>query len=360
MPRKKKEAPNRSDGLYEVKVTVGKSLNGALIRKSFYSKLSKADAKKQADDYKIEMEVANRTGVGFVKKNKTLGEWSTQWLETYKKPDVSESTYKKTYCDTVVRYILPYFGNAVLTDITPLDIKRFYALKKTYSDSILHKMQLCFNGIFETAIENDLCYKNPAKNVSYNSVADKAVKLVYTEDEICRVEEIAEYCLPEVLILLETGLRRGELCGLMWSDIDLNAMTISVNRSIAHKIGGGIEIHPPKWNSYRTNPLSLRAAQILRNLPMSSEYVFPNRFNSVQQPSSLSDKLDRFMNNLVEDIPRLTAHELRHTYGTSLRRRGVDIYTIQKIMGHRDINVTTEIYVHNEIGSLKKALKNCI
>lgn len=56
-------------------------------------------------------------------------------------------------------------------------------------------------------------------------------------------------------------------------------------------------------------------------------------------------------------IPAVTAHELRHTYGTALRRKGVDIYTIQKIMGHRDITVTAEIYVHNELDVLRQALE---
>ena len=56
------------------------------------------------------------------------------------------------------------------------------------------------------------------------------------------------------------------------------------------------------------------------------------------------------------DIPVLTLHEMRHTYGTSLRRNGVDIYTIQKILGHKDIQVTAEIYVHNELEELRAAV----
>ena len=56
------------------------------------------------------------------------------------------------------------------------------------------------------------------------------------------------------------------------------------------------------------------------------------------------------------DIPVLTSHEMRHTYGTSLRRNGVDIYTIQKILGHKDIQVTAEIYVHNELEELRAAV----
>ena len=56
------------------------------------------------------------------------------------------------------------------------------------------------------------------------------------------------------------------------------------------------------------------------------------------------------------DIPVLTSHEMRHTYVTSLRRNGVDIYTIQKILGHKDIQVTAEIYVHNELEELRAAV----
>ncbi len=63
------------------------------------------------------------------------------------------------------------------------------------------------------------------------------------------------------------------------------------------------------------------------------------------------------MYSLSPDIPRLTAHELRHTYGTYLRRHEVDIFTIQKIMGHKDITMTTEIYVHTEVDTLKNALQ---
>lgn len=66
------------------------------------------------------------------------------------------------------------------------------------------------------------------------------------------------------------------------------------------------------------------------------------------------------LNRDYPEIPMLTAHELRHTYGTRLRRAGVDIYTIQKIMGHKDIKMTSEIYVHNEIDTLREALKDVL
>ena len=358
MPRPKKEQPNHAGGLYEVKITVGKTIDGKLIRKSFYSATSKADARAQAEQYKIDREVANQTGAGFISKDITFADWARKWLETYKKPDVDDNTYRLTYQNTVERHLIPYFGKASLVDVRPIDVKNFYASKKEMSNSMLGKMRLCLNGIYDTAINNDLCYKNPAKGVTYVSDKAKNKKKVYTDAEIKAVEEYAVGKMPEAIVLLETGLRRGELLGLKWEDIDLKNGVLNVSRSVADKKGGGVIINPPKWKSYRPIPLSAAAKRVFISLPKDTEYVFPQKNGGPQSPNSWSQKLDRFMRSLpAPEIPALTAHELRHTYGTSLRRRGVDIYTIQKVMGHKDIKMTSEIYVHSEIEELKKAVK---
>ena len=363
LPRPKKEKPNRSDGLYEVKITIGKDINGKLKRKSFYSSISKDDARRQADKWKVEREVANRTNNAFVDKNVAFMDWAKKWLETYKKPNIDDNTYRLSYENTVNRHLVPYFGGMRLKDIKPIHVTDFYATKNTMSESMLSKMQMCLNGIFETAIDNDLCYKNPAKSVKFSTSKQKNVKKVYTDDQIKIVEEYAQERMPEVVILLETGFRRGELVGLKWGDIDLDNETISVNRSIADAYGGGTKINPPKWNSYRTNPLSKKAIEIINGINRTCDYVFPSETGSAQSPNTWSQKLERFMigmRKVYPNVPMLTAHELRHTYGTKLRRDGVDIYTIQKVMGHRDIKMTSEIYVHNEIDSLKKAMKDSL
>lgn len=358
MPRPKKEQPNHAGGLYEVKITVGKTIDGKLIRKSFYSATSKADARAQAEQYKIDREVANQTGAGFISKDITFADWARKWLETYKKPDVDDNTYRLTYQNTVEKHLIPYFGKAALNDIRPIDVKNFYASKKAMSKSMLSKMRLCLNGMYDAAINNDLCYKNPAKGITFVSDKAKNKKGVYTDEQIKAVEAYAADKLPEVIILLETGLRRGELLGLKWDDVDLKNGVLDVNRSIADKKGGGVSVNPPKWDSYRTIPLSAAAKRAFIALPKETAYIFPLDNGAPQSPNSWAQKLERLMRNLPDpSIPALTAHELRHTYGTSLRRRGVDIYTIQKIMGHKDIKMTSEIYVHNEIEELKKSVK---
>lgn len=357
MPRKK--SFRRADNRFEYKLTIGKSIKGTPIRKSFYSTISKADAKRQAEEYKVAQEVSARTGTAFLESNYNFSEWADKWLATYKKPFVSRNTY--TGYEGVVRlYLKPYFGSADLQDIRPADINLFAASVKDLSESHVKKIQMCLADIFETAIENDLCFKNPCRRARFTSAGQIHEKKVLTAAQIETVRKRAAAEMPAVAALLDTGLRRGELLGLMWSDLHLvhGEGTIQVQRSVASE-AGSLVLNPPKKGSYRQNPLSDRAIDLFLSIPRSSLYVFPNAVGKLQDPDDFTSRVKRFMKQMHEsdpDIPIMSPHEMRHTYGTNLRRSGVDIYTIQKVMGHKNINVTSGTYVHNELASLRTAL----
>lgn len=360
MARPKKQLPKRKDGTYEVKVTVGHTFDGKMIRKSFYSAKSLQDAKAKAQEYIIEQEATARTGISSSPDTITFAEWSEKWLIVYKKPTVSDNTYRKTYCYVVHNYLNPQFGKARLIDIRQMDIQMFFAKHSDLSESLLHKILITLCGIFDAAIENDLCLKNPAKNVSYTSVAEKQEKKVYTEEQIIIAKEYFAEDFFDIYFILETGVRRGELLGIMWKDIDFAQKTLKIDRSIAEKKGGGIDIRPPKWNSYRTIPISTELCEKLKRFPRKSIYVFPNENDNVQCPRSWDRKFNRHMKRFIEEhscIPSLTAHELRHTRGTHLRRTGVDIYTIQQLLGHKDVNITAQVYVHNDVETTRNAAK---
>ncbi len=367
MGKPKKEKPNRSDGTYEVKVTIGKTPDGKAIRKSFYSSISKTDAKAKAEQYKINQAVAEKTGIGIINEKEQFDTWALKWLEIYKKNNVKDQTYKFTYETNLKKYLIPFFGSYKLTNIKQIDIQRYFnEVKNTsngefLSSSVLSKHKMILKSIFDAAIDNDLCYKNPVKNITFPKIAPKQSRPVYTKDEL---EILKKYALEnnryDIITLINTGIRRSELLGLTWNDIDFKNKSICIQRAVTQTTGRIIIDKPKSTTSNRIIPISNDFINLLQQIPHTSDYFIPGNIpDTPLSPHSYADNFCRFMKKMNKDIGLkiLTPHELRHTYGTILRENGVDIYTIQKIMGHADISVTAQIYVHNDIEVLRKQLK---
>lgn len=362
MARPKKEEPNRKDGRYEVKVTVGKTFDGKLIRKSFFSYISKADAMAKAEQYKINQAVRDVTGEAPEAPITAFSTWATKWLETYKKGTVKEHTYLFTYKCSVENYMIPFFGTAKINDIMQMDIQRYFnTVKNTdgtpMSKRSLDKHKMILKSIFDVAIENELCYRNPVQRIKYPKVSEKREKHVWSREQA----DIAEkYCRDhwylDIVAYLNLGIRRSELLGLKWSDIDFRNKTVHIQRAIVPSRGKTVIDKPKSATSDRIIPFSAEFADYLKKFMTDNEYVLGT--NGFMPPGSYVKHFKRMMGKLNADtgVPILTPHELRHTYGTLKREEGVDIYTIQRVMGHSDISVTASIYVHNDIEVLRKQL----
>lgn len=363
MGRPKKEQPNHATGLYEVKVTVGHDFDGKLIRKSFYSNISKADARAKAEEYKINQAVYEKTGEMSEPSVMTFETWANKWLETYKKGVVKDHTYHFTYKSNVDKYLIPYFGKAHLVNIRQIDIQKYFntvrtAEGKPLAKSTLDKHKIILKSMFDAAIDNDLCYKNPVKNIKFQHVSDSAEKRVYTKSEAETVEKFAkEHGRFDIVLLLATGIRRSELLGLKWADIDFASNTVHIQRAVVQTKGKILIDKPKSETSDRIVPFSVEIGEYLKSCVNDNIYAIGT--SEPQSPSTYAVQFKKFMDKMSETtkLPALTPHELRHTYGTLLRESGVDIYTIQKVMGHSDISVTADIYVHNDIDVLKKQLK---
>ena len=148
-----KNKPARKDGYFEYKGVVGQGINGP-IRKSFYSKISKKDAEKKYQEYLVNLKTAEVTGIGFVETGTGFTEWGRMWLESYKKPTVSENTYLWSYKNTCEKHLFPYFKNADLRAIQPAHIQKFFNEHQHLSESMLSKLNMCLIGIFASAIES--------------------------------------------------------------------------------------------------------------------------------------------------------------------------------------------------------------
>lgn len=352
MARKRKGM--RSDGTFEFKTTIGKNIHGQRIQKSFYGS-TLAEAKRKAEAYKAKKTIAMTLGDPFEKSRISFQDWAKRWLAVYKRPHLTSNSMQTTYKPEVER-LIKHFGSARLCDIRQIDVQEFFNTEKYRSMSRLKKSHFILKDIFACAVENDLIYKNPVARIELSSTYNEVERTVLTDDQIPRFVQAAEDAgRDDALLLLLTGLRRGELLGLMWTDYNPDTATLAIRRAVSLSNNHPITV-PPKWNSYRTLPLSPAAIAVIDRQPKVSNYIFPNKLGKVQQPNTWTQKYRRWKRTLPPDL-QVNPHELRHTYGTKLRRDGVDIYTIQKLLGHKSIDVTTEIYVHAETDAMRSAVE---
>lgn len=336
--------------LIEVKRIVSRNLDGTPNRKSFYGH-TRREANEKADAY-IE---SLRTAI-VVSDDINFEQWAKKWLEVYKKDKVKEYTYKFTYEKNVDKYINPYFGKARLCDIKQIDVQNFFNKHNYLSVAMQKKFHIILHDIFDKAIDNELCYKNPVKGINITSKAAKVVKSTYNLKEVeTAVKWAVEYKNTAMLILLKTGVRRSELLGLKWSAVDLESKLIHINQAITPKATSDSDqtYDVKSASSNRTIPIDDELVAYLKDCERDSGYVVP------MTPGGYAKKFKKDMEKLSVDcnLMQLTPHELRHTFGTILREKGVDIYTIQKVMGHSDIKMAADIYVHNDIEVLRKSLK---
>lgn len=364
MGRPRKALPNHASGMYEVKITIGHDFDGKLIRKSFYSSISKADARAKAEEYKINQAVYEKTGELPDPSVMTFETWARKWLDTYKKGVVKEHTYNFTYKSNVEKYLIPYFGKAHISKIQQIDVQKYFNQVENNGEplakSTLEKQKMILKSIFDAAIDNDICYKNPVKNIKFQRVAESARKSAYTKEQAEKCEQYArEHNRIDIILMLNTGIRRSELLGLKWSDIDFDAKTLRVERAVTQTKGKIIIDKPKTATSVRTIPLPSDLTEYLAPIRSNPDVYIVGGKDKPQSISTYAKYFKRFMDDMSSEtgLPILSPHELRHTYGTTLREAGVDIYTIQKVMGHSDISVTASIYVHNDLDVLRRELK---
>ena len=371
MGRPRKEKPNHGK-VYEVKVTIGKSFDGSLIRKSFYSSVSKADARAKAEQYKISQAVQEITGEPLTESSITFAAWARKVLESLR-GTVKDSTYHLTYRNSIENHLIPYFGKHRLATIRQIDLQTYFNAKgQELTLETLKKHKMALNRIFESAVLNGMISRNPCTGIKLRSSVTAAQKHVYTKEQFALV---LQYAMDHrfglgVYLMLSYGLSRSELLGLRWEDLDEKEKILHIRRGVTDVQDAStgkmrVEIGEPK-NEFRSRdiPISTEALELLQRHRNDSSYIICNSTGSVCSPRTWNRRhYDVFMQDMHAayaeqgvDVPILSPHELRHTRASIWVNDGENIFAVADVLGHADLKMLRKRYAHADVESTRKLL----
>ena len=209
------------------------------------------------------------------------------------------------------------------------------------------------------AKEQKIIATDPTEGCALPKLEHKEMKTLPIEQLTSFLREAKDSGVFEMYYVeLATGLRRGELLGLKWEDIDFEHGNLRVKRQIARIDGEVVEAPLKTKNAYRTLPLADDAIQVLKQQGKktgSSPWVFPSPIGGPISPDSVLHMLHRVLKRA--GLPRVRFHDLRHTFATLALQNGVDIKTVSGMLGHFSAGFTLDTYAHVTTAAQKEAAR---
>lgn len=318
----------------------------------------------------------------------TVDAWFNRWLK-----DVVGNRAPNTLRNYRERYehnVQPFIGSMLLRDVKPMDCQMILnAMESDYAGSTIRQTYMTMGTFFKSAKDNGFIDRHPMDGVRYTKPV-RAVDDIHflTVDEQKRFLEAAKgsHNYAQYALILETGLRTGEMIGLTWDAIDWEKRTLTVNKTLEFRYKQDEwRAGPPKTeSSYRTIPLTDTAYDILREIYDTREYrneskdlstiltfmdcktgqkrklvmrdlVFINWRTGMPAKNS---SYDTHLYKLCDEagIKRFCMHALRHTYATRAIESGMQPKVLQKLLGHASSKTTMDRYVHVTDDSMQKAV----
>lgn len=302
----------------------------------------------------------------------TFNDYAYAWARRYKSKKIRKNSYATLVCN-MENHVIPAFDGMRMRDIKPIHIQEFLDQIAHMSNSSQNKNIQILNGIFRTAVDNGIIFKSPVTSDVKASGERAKEEEPLTSEQACALLSAVKgtraylFCL----MALSTGLRRGELLGLMWDDIDFQTgfLTVQHNKVFCSNSNKSeVTTLLKSASAYRRIPLSrqLLKALAVEKLASGSEYVF-----SMADGKSLSKSSFRKLWDIVEvrtatdERPvgtkiagskegpitvtldfKCHPHQLRHTYITQLFEKGLDLKQVQYLAGHSKPDMTLRVYTH--------------
>ena len=370
----------RKDGLYYARCT---NKSGQRLEKCFQDLKEARNWQKEQQYRQVHPEIKSAP------PKMTVNEWFDFW-QTNLLTGLAPNTVRN-YRERYERNAKAILGELLLTEVKPMHCKAvFNGMTGTYAGSTIRQAYIALGSMFKAAKENGLIEKHPMDGVRFDSPI-KAVDEIHflTVSEQKAFLEVAKHShnYAQYALILETGLRTGEVIGLTWDAIDWENHTLTVNKTMEfrhkqHEWRAG----PPKTKkSYRTIPLTDTAYQILQDLYLGREYrkeaseldkvlTYIDRRTAKQAELHMRDLVfinyrtgmpaknssyDTHLYKLCDraGIEHFCMHALRHTYATRAIESGMQPKILQKLLGHASIKTTMDRYVHVTDDSMFQAVR---
>ncbi len=286
--------------------------------------------------------------------------WFEYWI-SIKKKTVRDNTVRN-YTERYERNIKKVIGTKLVSQVKPIHCQKIFTdmAEEGYKTGTLYQTRITLYNLLEFAKENDVIITNPCKRSVKSNIGKPSEKkeALTIENQKKFLEGAKGHSYEnQYRFALQTGLRTGELVGLKWDDIDLKKGLLKVQRSLEYRHSVGVwKEGPPKSKAgYRTIPLTDEAIRILKCQKEKNSHikvisiewkdqVFLSRKGEPVKNSTYDSELFRICDKA--GIKRFSMHVLRHTFATRCIEGGMIPKTLQQIMGHANIMITMNRYVH--------------
>ena len=279
----------------------------------------------------------------------TFGKYTAEWLKTFKENKLKPTTLKG-YNSILNTHFYPEWRNTPINQITTKVIQDFLCDRKHLSIKYLHEMRVFLAQIMDSAYRDGWIDKNPVKDSRIFNPSLKPPEIrnalpVETVKEIVpSLWNLQRNDRLYLSLVVFTGMRRGEVLGLQWGDVDTEENCIRVQRNVTYTNNQPFVGTPKTKSGYRSVPIIQDLLAFLNPIESTGYIVNSGDPNSPITLQSFRCMMTRIHKTV--DLHGATAHVFRHSIGTMLNDTGADVKTIQSILGQSDFKTTMDRYVH--------------
>lgn len=327
---------------------------------------------KKSDAEAYMNEIINNMNAGtYVKTKHTVRTWLQYWLEEICEPTLAPATYK-SYKETVDLHLMPEFGHLPLPALRAEHLRKYYnkKLKTLSSTSVLYHHRVLHKALEDARRERHIKF-NPCDDLTPPQKAHFKAELPTAEQTGKVLQHINGTTLyMPVILALTTGMRRGEVCGLTWGNIDFARGIIHVDQQLKKDSDNNLGYDLPKRNRKRDIPITdlARAALLAQqNAQTEAKKFYGEAYQNNDlvccwddgreiDPDYVTKRWGKVRKKLKLN-PKTRYHDLRHNFATVLLDLGKDPKVVSELLGHADIRTTYNFYIHPKMDTKKKAIE---